>query len=70
MSQSHAAAFPGRTGTGVLGRRVLAGVLGGLAGGLAFGAIMAATGMLPMVASLVGSSSPWAGSASTWSSAC
>lgn len=38
-------------------RRVLAGVVGGLAGGLVFGAMMATMGMLPMVASLVGSSS-------------
>lgn len=37
--------------------RVLGGVLGGIAGGLIFGMLMAMMGMLPMIASLVGSSS-------------
>ena len=41
--------------------RALAGVLGGLAGGIVFGMLMAMMGMLPMVASLVGSNSPWIG---------
>lgn len=43
-------------GTG-LGRRVIAGTAGGVAGGIAFGILMAMMGMLPMVASLVGSDS-------------
>ena len=61
MSQSHAAAYPGRVGLGTFGRRLLAGVLGGLAGGLVFGVLMTMMGMLPMIASLVGSSSPVVG---------
>ena len=61
MSQSHAAAYPGRVGLGSFGRRLLAGALGGLAGGLVFGVLMAATGILPMVAALVRSSSLWVG---------
>ncbi len=40
-----------------LGQRIAAGVIGGVAGGLVFGAMMAAMGMLPMVASVVGSES-------------
>ncbi|WAH97384.1 hypothetical protein [Arthrobacter sp. MMS18-M83] len=44
-----------------LSRRVTAGVTGGIAGGLVFGLLMAMMGMLPMVASLVGSTSAWAG---------
>ena len=42
-----------------LGRRVLGGVAGGLAGGIVFGmmAMMAMMGMLPTIASMVGSSS-------------
>ncbi|WP_434995458.1 hypothetical protein [Arthrobacter sp. Ld5] len=40
-----------------MGRRLLAGVVGGLGGGVVFGALMAMMGMLPMIASLVGSSS-------------
>ncbi|WP_240987114.1 hypothetical protein [Arthrobacter sp. Soil736] len=44
-----------------LSRRFTAGVVGGVAGGLVFGLLMALMGMLPMVASLVGSSSAWAG---------
>lgn len=42
-------------------RRVLAGVVGGIAGGLVFGMLMAMMGMLPMIASLVGSDSPYIG---------
>ena len=61
MSQSHAPAYPGRAIPGTWGRRLVAGLVGGLTGGLVFGALMAATGMLPMVASLVGSSSPLVG---------
>ncbi len=37
------------------------GVLAGIAGGIVFGALMAVTGMLPMIASLVGSTSPVVG---------
>ncbi|WP_426975440.1 hypothetical protein ACQCSU_11775 [Pseudarthrobacter sp. O4] len=40
-----------------LGRRVAAGVAGGIAGGLVFGVLMAMMGMLPVIASMVGSSS-------------
>ncbi len=43
------------------GRRVLAGVLGGLAGGVVFGMLMAMMGLLPMLASMVGSSSALVG---------
>ncbi|GAB4098060.1 hypothetical protein [Sinomonas halotolerans] len=57
MSQSHAAAHPGAPLIGVLGRRLLAGAVGGLAGGIVFGVLMAAMGVLPMIASMVGSSS-------------
>ena len=38
-----------------------AGIVGGLAGGVVFGLLMAVWGMLPMVAKLVGSSSPAVG---------
>ncbi len=38
-------------------QRLVAGVIGGVVGGLAFGALMAMMGMLPMVASVVGSNS-------------
>src|SRR5829696_885050 len=38
-----------------LAQRILGGVIGGIAGGLVFGAMMAVMGMLPMVASVVGS---------------
>ncbi|EXF25766.1 membrane protein [Nesterenkonia sp. AN1] len=44
-----------------MGQMVSAGILGGLAGGLLFGALMAMMGMLPMIASLVGSSSAGVG---------
>lgn len=40
-----------------LGRRAAAGAAGGIAGGLVFGMLMAFMGMLPMVASMVGSDS-------------
>lgn len=49
-----------RTGSSLL-QRVIGGVVGGVAGGLVFGAMMAATGMLPVVASVVGSQSPVVG---------
>lgn len=41
--------------------RVGAGIAGGLVGGVAFGLLMQATGIIPMVAMLVGSSSPLVG---------
>lgn len=41
--------------------RVVHGIAGGLAGGLVFGVLMQMTGMIPMVAQLVGSSSPAVG---------
>jgi uncharacterized membrane protein YagU involved in acid resistance len=44
-----------------LKQRVVGGVVGGVAGGLVFGAMMAMMGMLPMVASVVGSQSPVVG---------
>ncbi len=40
-----------------LRQRIVGGVIGGVAGGLVFGAMMAMMGMLPMVASVVGSNS-------------
>lgn len=40
-----------------LAQRIVGGVIGGIIGGLVFGAIMAMMGMLPMVASVVGSKS-------------
>ncbi|MBG6240184.1 putative membrane protein YagU involved in acid resistance [Mycetocola sp. CAN_C7] len=43
--------------TASLPRRIVAGVVGGLAGGLIFGILMAMMGMLPMIASMVGSDS-------------
>ncbi|MEW1808747.1 hypothetical protein [Pseudarthrobacter sp. NPDC080039] len=47
--------------TGHLARRITAGVTGGIAGGLVFGVLMAMMGMLPMIASMVGSDSAWVG---------
>src|SRR5215211_9413558 len=38
-------------------QRIVGGVVGGVVGGLVFGAMMAMMGMLPMVASVVGSKS-------------
>lgn len=46
-----------RAGSSLL-QRIIGGVIGGVAGGLVFGAMMAMMGMLPMVASVVGSQSP------------
>lgn len=43
--------------TASLSRRIAAGVVGGIAGGLIFGILMAMMGMLPMIASMVGSDS-------------
>ncbi len=42
-------------------QKLIGGIVGGLVGGVAFGGMMAMMGMLPMVASLVGSSSPIVG---------
>lgn len=44
-----------------LGKRVIGGVVGGVAGGLVFGGMMGVMGMLPMVASVVGSQSALVG---------
>ena len=45
------------TASGSLVQRIIGGVVGGVVGGLVFGALMAAMGMLPMVAMVVGSES-------------
>lgn len=52
-----ASALSHRTAATGLGRRVLAGVAGGIAGGIVFGILMAVMGMLPVIASMVGSDS-------------
>jgi uncharacterized membrane protein YagU involved in acid resistance len=44
-----------------LTQRIVGGVIGGIIGGLVFGAMMAMMGMLPMVASVVGSESAMVG---------
>lgn len=49
------------TATGTAVPRVGAAVAGGLAGGVAFGILMQTMGMIPMVAQLVGSTSPAVG---------
>ncbi|MGE3194546.1 MAG: hypothetical protein AB7K08_13890 [Microbacteriaceae bacterium] len=54
-------ALTGTRGTATLGRRALAGVIGGVAGGIMFGILMAMMGMLPVIASMVGSTSPVVG---------
>lgn len=41
--------------------KIIGGIVGGLVGGIAFGLMMAVMGMLPMIAGLVGSSSPLVG---------
>ncbi|WP_233198212.1 MULTISPECIES: hypothetical protein [unclassified Cryobacterium] len=61
MSASNTGAQHPRTVAAPLGRRILAGVVGGLAGGVVFGMMMALMGMLPVIASMVGSSSAWVG---------
>ncbi|EXF23853.1 membrane protein [Nesterenkonia sp. AN1] len=40
-----------------MGQKISAGVIGGFAGGVVFGILMAMMGMLPMIASMVGSTS-------------
>lgn len=57
MSATSPVAQPHRAFTLRLGRRVTAGVTGGIAGGMVFGVLMAMMGMLPMIASMVGSDS-------------
>lgn len=52
-----ASALPHRASTTGIGRRVVAGVAGGIAGGIVFGILMAMMGILPVIASMVGSSS-------------
>lgn len=44
-----------------IARRAVAGTAGGVAGGLAFGVLMGSMGMLPMIASMVGSTSAGVG---------
>lgn len=53
MRAKRSATDPGAT----MGTRIMAGSVGGLAGGIVFGLLMAMMGMLPMIASLVGSDS-------------
>jgi uncharacterized membrane protein YagU involved in acid resistance len=48
-------------GGATIGRRAFAGLLGGIAGGIMFGVLMAMMGMLPTIASMVGSNSPVVG---------
>ncbi|MFM9432823.1 hypothetical protein [Arthrobacter sp. MP_2.3] len=52
-----ASALPHRTSTTGLGGRVTAGAAGGIAGGIVFGVLMAMMGLLPVIASMVGSNS-------------
>ncbi|MDQ0213106.1 hypothetical protein [Arthrobacter bambusae] len=61
MSTSSSAAHGPRALSTPLGRRVTAGVAGGLAGGIVFGMLMTMMGMMGMIASMVGSQSPWVG---------
>lgn len=61
MSASNTVAQYPHALSSTLSRRVLAGVIGGLAGGAVFGMLMAMMGLLPMLAPIVGSSSPWVG---------
>ena len=56
-----ASALPQRTSSFGINRRMLAGVLGGIAGGLVFGMLMAMMGTLPVIASMVGSTSAMVG---------
>ncbi|WP_226759765.1 hypothetical protein, partial [Arthrobacter sp. SO3] len=52
-----ASALPHASASTGIGRRVMAGVSGGIAGGIVFGILMAMMGMLPVIASMVGSNS-------------
>ena len=61
MTASNTVAQQPGTLSAPLGRRILAGVIGGLAGGVVFGMLMAMMGMLPVIASMVGSTSPGIG---------
>ncbi len=60
MTTSTHVATQARAGA-TIGRRALAGLIGGIAGGIMFGVLMAMMGMLPMIASMVGSASPVVG---------
>lgn len=61
MSTAHAARSADTHGGFAIGRRVMAGVVGGIAGGLVFGILMMMMGMLPTIASMVGSQSAGVG---------
>ena len=56
-----ASALPQRTSSSGINRRMIAGVFGGIAGGLVFGMLMAMMGTLPVIASMVGSTSAMVG---------
>lgn len=60
MTTSTLAATQTRAGA-TFGRRALAGLIGGVVGGIMFGVLMAMMGMLPTIASMVGSNSPVVG---------
>ena len=60
-SHTHSTVGTTTRGHATFWNRVLAGVLGGIGGGLIFGALMAMMGMLPMIASMVGSDSAGVG---------
>lgn len=57
MSATSPVAQPHHAFTLHLGRRITAGAVGGVAGGLVFGVLMTMMGMLPVIASMVGSDS-------------
>lgn len=57
MTKASSVTHTSHSVTASLPRRIVAGVVGGLAGGLIFGILMAMMGMLPMIASMVGSDS-------------
>ncbi|MDJ0322702.1 hypothetical protein QMG61_02850 [Cryobacterium sp. PH31-AA6] len=61
MTASPVLSHPSTAVSATFRRRTLAGVIGGLAGGLVFGMLMAMMGMLTVIASMVGSTSPWVG---------
>jgi hypothetical protein len=52
-----ASALSHHTSSTGIGRRFLAGAAGGVAGGIVFGILMSMMGMLPVIASMVGSNS-------------
>ena len=61
MSATSPVAHQPHASTSHLARRITAGAIGGIAGGLVFGALMAMMGMLPTIASMVGSNSALVG---------